>query len=263
MKIAIFGDLYGRPGREIFFEHLQSIKDEHKPNLIIVNGENLAHGRGISKRIYKEFMQAGVSLFTMGNHTWGNDQINEMFTDPKVKIIRPLNITDANGEGYKIINYNGKKLLVVNLIGKNAIIMPQKCQYKDITCPFTAVKDLIETIEYDYLVVDYHAEFTSEKVAMGHMLDGVADVVYGTHTHVPTVDSFPLPKGTLYITDVGMSGALDGVIGVKKDIIINRFIEGYTVKNEVEDNGRRQLNYIIVDITNANNRKIQRYNIVK
>lgn len=241
MKILFIGDIYGEPGRRILLNNIEMLKKEYKPNIIIANAENSAHGRGITKDIYKSFMSAGISLLTMGNHTFGNRQIYDLFDDPNINIIRPLNYLNIPGQGYKVINYNGKKILVINALGRVYFNL-------SIENPFLMVKQIIETVDHDYSIVDFHAEATSEKIAFGHYLDGVASAVLGTHTHIPTADDRRLPNNTLYITDVGMTGPLNGVIGVTKEVIIERFINGISSNNEVAD-GPTWLNAVLLDFT--------------
>lgn len=246
MKILFIGDIYGDPGLKMVETHLADLKNTHKPNLIIVNGENAADGRGITKKIYKALMSLGVSAITMGNWTWGNYELFEFINDSK--IVRPLNYRNAPGQGFITINYNGQKVLVINALGRTFM-------NAGLDDPFTGIKEIIEREKADYSFVDFHAEATSEKIAMGHYLDGIADVVVGTHTHVPTADYRMLPKGTLYITDVGMTGPLEGIIGVDKEIVLNRFLNGYSTPNKVAE-GPKQLNAVLVDLSNKTIKRI-------
>lgn len=249
MKILFVGDIYGEAGRNYFKENLPVLKETYKPNLIIVNAENSANnGRGITDKYYKELMEMGVSSITMGNHVWGQKSLVDYIDN--AHICRPANYHDAPGKQYDLINYNGKTLMVMNLLGRTFMDA-------NLDNPFTLAKKLIETVKPDYSFIDFHAEATSEKVAFGHYLDGIASVIVGTHTHVPTADERSLPKGTLYITDVGMTGPLNGIIGVKREIVINRFLNGFTIPNEVEE-GKRQLNAVLVDL---NQNSIQRIHI--
>ncbi|CCV64293.1 conserved hypothetical protein [Alteracholeplasma palmae J233] len=240
MKILFIGDVYGDPGIDYLTEKLPELKNEYKPNLIIVNAENASNGRGINRKIYKHFMSLGISLLTMGNHTWKNPEIKEIIADSN--IIRPINDHEKLGSGYKIVKYNDKKILVINALGRIFID-------ETLESPFTIIDDLLISLkgQYDYSFLDFHAEVTSEKVAIAHHLDGKIDVVVGTHTHVQTNDNRILPQKTLYISDVGMTGALNGVIGVDKDVIIDRFINGYSKPNKIAL-GKRQLNGVIITI---------------
>jgi metallophosphoesterase (TIGR00282 family) len=238
MKVLFIGDIYGRPGLDMLNEHLPDLKSRFKPNVIIANGENASHGRGISLKIYKELMSLGISAITMGNWVWGHKELFEFIEDSNV--IRPINYRQAPGKGYVTINYNGTKLLVINALGRTFM-------NANMDCPFITIEKLIETEDAKYTLVDFHAEATSEKVALGHYLDGKVDAILGTHTHVPTADNRKLPHGTLYITDVGMTGPLNGVIGVTKEIVIDRFLNGFSIPNEVAP-GTKQLNAVFLDL---------------
>lgn len=238
MKILFIGDIYGNPGLQIYNEKIQSLKHELKPDILIVNGENAHHGRGINLKIYKELMKSGVHAITMGNWVWGNSELNTFIEESN--IVRPANFVDAPGKGYKIINFNQKRLLIINVLGR-VFMNP------NIENPFTIIDSILNKEKADYIFVDVHAEATSEKVALGHYLDGRVHALVGTHTHIQTNDARILPKGTLYLTDVGMTGALNGVIGVKKDIVIDRFLKGFARPNETEV-GDKQLNAVFLDL---------------
>jgi|SRR5690554_677587 len=238
MKILFFGDIYGTAGIEMFEEHLKNLKDIYRPNLIIINGENIANGRGINKEIYTKMMMHGVNAITMGNWTWANRDLLNFIDESNV--IRPANYKEAPGSGYKIININDKKILIISVLGR--IFMNA-----NLANPFEVIDEIITNNKADYILIDVHAEATSEKVAIGHHFDGRVDAVVGTHTHVQTNDERRLPKGTLYISDIGMTGPLDGVIGVEKDIVISRFLTGYSRPNEVAK-GPRQLNAVFMNL---------------
>lgn len=240
MKVLFIGDIYGEPGLDILISELPKIKEQYKPNLIIANAENAANGRGINLKIYKELMQLGISVLTMGNWTWGNNDLLEFIDESNV--VRPANYLQAPGSGYKVVNYNGIKVLIINLLGRTFM-------NASLENPFLIADKIISEVEADYIFIDFHAEATSEKVAFGHYVDGRVDAVIGTHTHIPTADYRMLEKGTLYMTDVGMTGALNGVIGVDKEIVIDRFIHGYGRPNKVEL-GKKQLNAVILDFKN-------------
>lgn len=238
MKVLFIGDIYGEPGREMVKKYLPVLKDEYKPNIIIVNGENSANnGRGIKESYYKELMKLGVSAVTMGNHVWGQKELMEFIEN--TNIARPANYLNAPGAKYLILNFNGKKLLVMNLLGRTFMDA-------NLENPFVIAKSILENEKYDYSFIDFHAEATSEKIALGHYLDGLVTALVGTHTHVQTADERVLPKGTLYISDVGMTGPLNGIIGVDKEIVINRFLNGYTNPNKIEE-GETQLNAVVMD----------------
>ncbi len=246
MKILFIGDIYGKPGLEMVSDYLVVLKDKYRPNLIIANAENAFHGRGINLKIYKELMSQGIHAITMGNWVWGNKELYEFIDQSNV--VRPMNFRAAPGRGFLTINYNGQKILIINALGRTFM-------NPNIDDPFTGIEKIVESESADYVFVDFHAEATSEKVALGHYLDGKVDVIVGTHTHVPTADERVLPKGTLYITDVGMTGPLNGVIGVTKEIVLDRFLNGFSIPNEVAP-GAKQLNAVILDLSKKSIKRI-------
>ena len=252
MKILCIGDIVGEIGLEFLELKLPEIKTTYKPNLIIVNGENLArNGRGINNDAYKRLLNLNVSLITMGNHTFEHKDIYQILNnDPK--LIVPANFYQYYNQGYKVINYNNKKILVINLLGR--IFMNLNLEN-----PFIIADKIINSIAHDYVIIDFHAEATSEKIAFARYLDGRATIIYGTHTHVPTCDNMILPKGTIYQSDLGMTGPLDGVIGVKPDNMIAEFINGVKIPKELAS-GKRQLNGALITI-NEKEKKIERINI--
>lgn len=250
MKVLFFGDIYGDMGIKAFKKYLPSLKQEHRPNMIFINGENLDQGHGISKSIYKEMMGLGVSVITMGNHTFRKRELFEFIDDSK--IIRPANFPDkVKGKGAITVKYNDKTVTVINIMGR--IFMGDSMNN-----PFDVLDDVLENVTSDYIFVDVHAEATSEKLAIAHYLDGRVTAVVGTHTHVPTADNITLPKGTMYITDIGMTGALYGILGASKKLIMNKFLTGLPGRIEEEKNGPLQLNAVVID---TDLKKIKRINI--
>lgn len=241
MKFLFIGDVVGAPGRNMVNKYLPLLKKKYKPTITIVNGENAASGKGITQKIYKGLLEAGAQVITMGNHTWDNREIFE-FIDDAAWLIRPANLPANNpGQGYTIVTVNSVKIAVINLIGRT--FLPPN------DCPFKKVDEILESIKKitPFIFVDFHAEATSEKQAFGWYLDGRVTAVVGTHTHVQTADHRVLPKGTAYITDVGMTGAYDGILGMDKDIIINRFLTNLPARFEVAK-GREQLNGVVVTV---------------
>lgn len=242
MRILFVGDIYGDSGRKIFFDNIQRVKKENNINVVVVNGENIAHGRGITEKIYKELMESGVQMITMGNHTWGNKDILELIKDKGNRIVIPANYPDAPEKGYQTLNYNGQTLTVINLLGR--VYMNNL----SLDCPFKTLTRILNEVKSDFYLVDMHAEATSEKVALGLNFDGRVNAIVGTHTHVQTADERILPKGTMYITDVGMTGPLNGVIGVDANIVINKFIKGVIEPNKTAL-GIAQFNAVVIDTT--------------
>ncbi len=200
MKILAVGDIIGNAGVKELKERLPVIKNEKQIDFVIVNGENSAEGMGITEKNFRDILQAGADTVTLGNHTWGKKDVFKFIDDPK--IVRPANYPKGlPGKGYNIYTKNNKNIAVINLLGRVDMgILSEN--------PFLRVKSIIEKIkdQVDIIVVDFHAEATAEKIAMGYYLDGLATIVYGTHTHVQTADEAILPSGTGYITDIGMTG---------------------------------------------------------
>lgn len=241
MKILYIGDIVGKMGLEFLKTELPKLKTEYKPNLVFVNAENTTNGKGLSLKDYKEIMKLNISGISMGNHTFRQHEIND-FIDA-ARIARPLNICNVKGKGYIDINFNGKIITLVNLIGQINITMSEQ-----VLNPFTVIDEFLEKHQYDYLIVDFHAETTSEKIAMGRFLDGKASVVVGTHTHVQTNDAQVFPKGTLYLTDLGMTGPLNGVLGVEPEIIIDRLKNEGMKVFKLSDDGHVMLNGALFDL---------------
>lgn len=252
MKILCIGDISGRVGRDMVFSYLERNAEEY--DLIIANGENAAHGRGITKPVYEELKKAGIDGFTLGNHTWGCPDVVNILKYNK-DIIRPANFDKTcPGNGSMILTgKNGINVGVINIIGR---VYMEPCD-----SPFKAVDKEIEKIKNktDIIIVDFHAEATSEKQAMGYYLDGKVTAVFGTHTHVQTADAIILPKGTAYITDIGMAGPIYSVLGMEKNAIVKKFIDGIPVRYEPA-NGKGRLCGCAITIDDENKKatKIER-----
>lgn len=242
MKILCIGDVVSRTGRDMLFKFVDDIKYSMNIDLVIANGENSNHGRGMTRRCYEEMSNAGVDLFTMGNHTWGAKDIISIMNE-EGEVIRPLNFPGkVPGRGSAVVRTaSGVPAAVINLIGQTNMA---PCN-----SPFEAAEREIEKLKKitPVIIVDFHAEVTSEKVAMGYFLDGKASAVFGTHTHIQTSDARILPNGTGYITDLGMTGPADSILGMKKEIILKRFLTGMPQKFEIAD-GRGQFNGCIFTI---------------
>lgn len=241
MKLLIIGDVFSQLGRKALEENIKKIREEHKIHFIIANGENTSHGKGLNEGHYKWFLSLGVHVITLGNHSFRNRSIFN-FIDDAPNIVRPYNLREESpGKGIVTVNYNGIKISVFQLLG-------QVFMHDEVDSPFEKADEILKDLDSDIIICEIHAEATSEKVALGHYLDGRVQVVYGTHTHVQTNDAKILAKGTAYITDVGMTGPYDSVIGVKKDIIIQRFLNIDQQKFTPENDGKYQLNAIVVEI---------------
>lgn len=216
MKILAVGDIVGETGVEKLKSILPKIKEEENIDFIITNGENSAGGMGITEKNFNDIIKSGTNVVTMGNHTWGKRDIFKFIDNPQ--IIRPINYPKGvPGKGYGIYECKSKKIAVINAIGRVDInILTEN--------PFIMIKELVEEIEkeVDMIFVDFHAEATAEKIALGYYLDGKVTGVFGTHTHVQTADETILPKGTGYITDIGMTGPKNSVIGMDITVSVKR-----------------------------------------
>lgn len=242
MRLLFIGDIVGKVGREAITTYLPKLKQTYRPTVTIVNAENAAHGKGLTEKIYKDLLREGVDFMTMGNHTFGQRQIYD-FIESANRMVRPANFPEeAPGVGMRFIQINKIKLAIINLQGRAFM--------QDIDDPFKKADALIKEAqkETDYIFVDFHAETTSEKNAMGWFLDGKVSAVVGTHTHIQTSDERILPGGTGYITDVGMTGFYDGILGINRDEVITRFITSLPQRHVVPDEGRSVLSGIIIDI---------------
>ena len=232
MKILFIGDIFGRPGRTIVKDRLPELVRAHAADLVIANCENAAAGFGITPPLAEELFDLGIDVMTTGNHVWDKREIIEYFQmadgnphSPARRLLRPANFSQGlPGWGVYEGQKNGVDYAVVNLQGR--VFMGSSDD------PFRYVDRLVEQIKSKIVFVDFHAEATSEKVAFGWYLDGRVTAVVGTHTHIPTADETVLPKGTAYITDVGMTGPYDSVIGVKKELVIDRFLSGMPARFE-------------------------------
>lgn len=247
MKVLFIGDVVGSVGQEMVREYLPKLKSKYKPQATIVNGENAAGGRGITEKIYKEFLQSGVDAVTMGNHTWDQREIFDFIDDAK-KLIRPANYPSSvgvPGKGIAYIKINQQELAVINLHGR--VFMG------DFEDPFQIGMKLVEEAKKrtPHILIDFHGEATSEKEAMGWYMDGHASAVIGTHTHVQTNDQRILPSGTGYMSDVGMTGFYDGILGMKREAIIKKFLTQLPARFEVPDNGRKKLNGCFIEFDNV------------
>lgn len=217
MKILAVGDLIGSAGIRKLKSVLPELRKKEGIDFVIVNGENSAEGMGMTEKNFKDILEEKVDVITMGNHTWGKKDIFKFIDHPK--LIRPANYTKGVvGKGYNIYSCKDKKIAVINLIGRvDMNVLSDN--------PFVISKEIVESIQkdVDIIVIDFHAEATAEKIALGYLLDGKVTAIYGTHTHVQTADEMILEKGTAYITDIGMTGPKKSVIGMDVSASIKRF----------------------------------------
>lgn len=245
MRVLAVGDIVGENGLKKAKEVLPNLKRDKNIDFIIMNGENVAGGMGITEKLYNEMLSIGVNVVTMGNHTWGKKEIFNFIDSPQ--LIRPANYPEGVvGKGYGIYECKGKRIAVINLIGRTDMNVLSEN-------PFIKVKQILKEVqkESDIIIVDFHAEATAEKIAMGYYLDGEVSIIFGTHTHVQTADEAILPHGTAYITDIGMTGPKNSVIGMDIKASIKRFETTLPEKYKLAD-GICMLNGCIFDINDEN-----------
>lgn len=245
LKIIMFGDVSGRIGRRAVAKILPGLKKKFDPDLVLANAENIAHGVGITEKTLGEMVQAGVDFFTSGDHIFDKKEALDLLTKKDAVVIRPANYPPGvPGSGYRLIEVGTKKILVVNLIGR--VFM--RSQYD---CPFRKMDEILEEHKKDKLsavIVDFHAEATSEKNGLGIYLDGRVSAVLGTHTHVGTDDWQIFPGGTAYLTDVGMVGAKDSILGVEKSGILKTFLTQMPEAHEIPEEGICAVNAVYLEI---------------
>jgi len=235
------GDVVGSPGRKMVEQYIPKLKMKYKPNIVIINGENAAGGKGITEKIYRGFIELGAHAVTLGNHAWDNREIFEFIEEAKA-LVRPANFPEGvPGKGIAYVQVDSIEVAIINLQGRTFLPVTD--------CPFKKADELIREASQrtPIIFVDFHAEATSEKQAMGWYLDGRVSAVVGTHTHVQTADNRILPKGTAYITDVGMTGPYDGILGVDREAVLKKFLTALPVRFEVTA-GRSQLNGVLIEI---------------
>jgi len=243
--VLAIGDIIGRPGRQAVQELLPDLRQQYGLDLVIANGENTAGGLGLTSTIAKELFNTGVDVLTSGNHIWAQKEIIP-YLEGEMPILRPLNYPPSvPGRGY-IVN---SQVMVVNLIGRTFM--------GDFDCPFRAMDKLLAELEPKpiVIIVDFHAEATSEKMAMGRYLDGRVSAVLGTHTHVGTIDAQLLPQGTAYVTDIGMTGPINSVIGDDTESVLRRFLTAIPHRLSV-GKGKVMFNAILVRIDDDTGRAI-------
>ncbi len=247
LRVLLIGDVVGNTGRTMVQKHLNRIKSDYAIDAVIVNGENSSsQGRGITPRIARFFKENGVDVVTTGNHVWRKKEIYAYLTS-NTDVLRPANFpTDTPGVGVTTFMCHNNMIGVINLQGR--VFMQDQ-----IDCPFRTVKSILTYLrsKTNIIFVDFHAETTSEKMAMGHYLDGMVSGVVGTHTHVQTADERILPSGTAFITDLGMVGSLNGMLGMKKDQIIEHFLRQLPVRFEVDSSLPVQLCGVCIEVDTA------------
>lgn len=257
MNILFIGDIVGRTGRVAVKKILPDLKEKYQLDFVIANGENLAGGKGMTYETYREMNEAGIDYFTSGNHIWKKADFVPYLDDKTVKVLRPANYPECvPGKGFVEVTVKGKKILIINLIG--LVFMDEY-----LSNPFLEADKILSRYAISdpstkfgagklFVIVDFHGEATSEKVCLGHYLDGRVNAVVGTHTHIPTADARILPKGTAYITDIGMVGSLDSAIGDELEPVINHFKTGLPFRLEVAP-APAIFNAVVIEVDDKNN----------
>jgi 2',3'-cyclic-nucleotide 2'-phosphodiesterase len=250
MRVLFIGDIVGSPGRQIVRDRLADIVEHQHIDLVIANGENSAAGFGITPRIAEELLNHGIEVLTGGNHSWDRKEIFDFIAEES-RLLRPANFAEGNpGHGvYVGVAKNGMKYAVLNLQGR-VFLAPNDDPFKKADSELAKLP-----ADVAFVLVDIHAETTSEKVGFGWYLDGRVTAVVGTHTHVATADEHVLPEGTAYITDVGMTGPHDGIIGMERAAIIKKFIDGLPARFEVAS-GDIQMNAVVIETDDSGPRNL-------
>ncbi len=250
MRLLFIGDVVGKPGREVLVRRLQSLREETEADLVVVNGENAAGGVGLTPAVAEDFFALGVDAITLGNHAWDKKELIP-YLEGEERIIRPANYPEGTpGRGMTVLRTpSGVAIGLINLSGRVFSLVHYDC-------PFRAAVRLAESIRRTtpLVLVDFHAEATSEKIALGWHLDGVVSAVIGTHTHVQTADERVLPDGTAYITDAGMTGPRNSVIGVRRELVLERFLNQRPLRFSVAEHGPQQLNGVLLTLDEASGR---------
>ncbi len=263
MTILFFGDIFGKAGRQAIKKVLPELKKEIQPDLVLANVENLAHGKGVTEKTLQEMLDAGIDVFTSGNHVTKKGEYGKILEDKKWPLIRPANYPPSvPGRDYIKLKVESKKskvkknVFIINLMGRVFI-------RENFDCPFRKFDELYKLLKpkkHDIIIVDFHGETTSEKNAFAWYVDGQVSAVLGTHTHVPTADERIFPQGTAFITDVGMVGPTNSVIGVAKEGIIETFLTQISNMHEMVEEGEVVVNSVLLDIDDKKGKvkKIQR-----
>ncbi len=248
MKWLCIGDIVSGPGRSAVRDYLQNNREY---DLIIGNGENAAGGAGLTRKIAEKLIDYGLDVVTTGNHVWRKQKFVDFLEDQpdSLPVARPANYPGkVPGRGYKIVRCEGQRILVLNLEGRTYM--------ENIDCPFRCADKILDEVDYDLALVDFHAEATSEKISLAHHLAERVTAVVGTHTHVQTADPQVLKGQTAYLTDLGMTGPVNSVIGVKTELAQQRLLTGRPVRFKVEKQGPRKINGLIITVDEENNRAV-------
>ena len=243
MKILFFGDIVGQVGRNAVKHNIKKLVEKYQIDFVIANGENTTHGKGLIEKHYYELLDAGVDCITLGNHYLSKNRILDYINDANA-LVRPLNITNnIGGSGSVTFTVNGQLIRVTNVLGTAFM-------KEEVDAPYHSMSELLERYKYEdsIHIVDFHAEATGEKMAFAYVLDSNVSAVIGTHTHVQTNDAKILEGGTGYITDVGMCGAANGVLGFFRNSVINKTIFGQDTRFEIDTKDQEMVNAVVLDI---------------
>ena len=246
MKILFIGDVVGRIGRRMVKDYLPSLVDKYEIDFVIANGENASHGKGLLRHHYFELIESGVDVVTLGNHYESKKDIKG-YIDRVDRLVRPLNLVhEFPGEGSLVFEVNGVTIRVTNLLGSAFM-------NEEVNNPYYSLIDYLSDNEDTTIhIVDFHAEATGEKMCLAQALDGKVTAVLGTHTHVQTRDYKVLPNGTAFISDVGMTGLADGVLGFDKDTVVNKLMYGNNVRFDIPNEGKGLLSAVVLDVDELN-----------
>lgn len=253
-KVLFFGDISGALGRKGIKAIIPDWKEKYQPDIIIANVENLAHNKGVTLKTMAEMSEAGVELFSGGNHIWKKYELDKLAEETDYKVAAPSNDSRCPDKyKYQITEVNGTKLALINLNGRT--FMENETTLSN---PFIYIDKLLKQIPKNTnVIIDLHAEATSDKRAMGLYLDGRVSVLVGTHTHIPTADAQILENGTGYITDIGMVGAFPSVLGIKKEIIIEKFLTEAAIRHDLPTSGQIEINAVLLEIDNSSHKTIK------
>lgn len=252
-KLIFLGDISGSLGRDGVKKIIPIWEKKYKPDIFVANVENLAHNKGVTLKTMAEIADTGIKIFTGGNHIWKKYDINSLAEETDYALATPANDSRTPKKYlWQTLEVNGTNLVVINLQGQTFI------EDETVSNPFIKINELLAKLpKNSNIIIDLHAEATSEKRAMGFYLDGRVSAVFGTHTHVPTSDEQILPQGTGYVTDVGMVGPFDSILGIKKEIIIDKFISEDKIRHEVQTTGQIEINALLLEIDNNNHKTTQ------
>lgn len=263
MKILYLGDIMGRPGRHTAKQLLPGLRAEHGIDFVIAQGENLSAGKGMQVKATEEMLAAGIDFFTAGDWTLHREEIYPWLEDKAKPVIRPANFPDGTpGRGYKIAATPHGRVLIASLLGQTVGYR----QPENLQNPLATIDRILEETKHEKLaarIVNFHGDYSSEKLVIGQYLDGRVTAVIGDHWHVPTADARVLPGGTAHITDVGMVGSRDSSLGIKTEVIVGRWRSGDRSRNELETTGTMQLCGLLIELDVATSRAISALQIIK